>query len=39
MLGMVSGMFGRLRLSQAADGQDTEHQHDRDELTDCVVHR
>jgi hypothetical protein len=36
MLGMVSGMFGRLCLSQTADGQDTEHQHDRDELTGYV---
>ena len=25
MLGMVSGMFDRLRLSQSADGKDTDH--------------
>ena len=39
MLGMVAGMFDRLRLSQSADGEDTEHQEDRDEFEDCVVHR
>jgi hypothetical protein len=27
MLGMVPGMFGRLRLRQTADGQHTQHQH------------
>jgi len=39
MLGMVSGMFGRLSLSQTADGQHAQHQHNRDEFTGCVVHR
>jgi hypothetical protein len=28
VLGMVPGMFDRLRLRQSADGQDTEHQED-----------
>ena len=28
MLGMVSGMLDRLRLSQSADGKDAEHQED-----------
>ena len=39
MMGMVPGMLDRLRLSQSADGQDTEHQEDRDEFEDCVVHQ
>lgn len=39
MLGMVSGMFRRLRLRQAANGQHTQHQHNGDEFTDWVVHR
>ncbi len=39
MLGMVPGMFDRLRLSQSADGQDTEHQEDRDEFEDGAVHQ
>ena len=38
MLGMVPGMFDRLRLSQSADGQDTEHQEDRHEFADSAVH-
>ena len=38
MLGMVPGMLNRLRLRQSADGQDTEHQEDRHEFADCVVH-
>ena len=38
VLGMVSGVLDRLRLSQSADGQDTEHQEDRHEFADCVVH-
>ena len=29
MLGMVPGMLDRLRLSQSADGKDTEYQEDR----------
>lgn len=39
MMGMVPGMFDQLRLSQSADGQDTEHQEDRYELEDFVVHQ
>ena len=39
MLGMVSGMFDRLRLSQSADGQDTEHQNDRHKFENSMVHR
>ena len=39
VLGMVPGMLDRLRLSQSADGQDTEHQEDRDVFESCVVHR
>ena len=39
MLGMMPGMFDRLRLSQSADGQDTEHQQNRDEFEDTVVHQ
>ena len=39
MMGMVPCMLDRLRLSQSADGQDTEHQEDRDELEDFVVHQ
>jgi hypothetical protein len=36
---MVSGMLGRLRLSQTTDGQHTQHQHNRDKFTGWVVHR
>ena len=39
MMGMVSGMFDRLRLSQSADGQDTEHEKDRHIFENGVVHR
>ena len=39
MMGMVPGMLDRLRLRQSADGQDTEHQEDRDEFADGVVHQ
>ena len=39
MMGMVPSMFDQLRLSQSADGKDTEHQEDRHELEDCVVHQ
>jgi hypothetical protein len=39
MLGMVPGMLDRLRLCQSADGKDTEHQEDRDEFEDFVVHQ
>ena len=38
MMGMVPGMLDCLRLRQSADGQDTEHQEDRHEFADCVVH-
>ena len=39
MMGMVSGMFDRLRLSQSADGQDREHEKDRHIFENSVVHR
>jgi hypothetical protein len=39
MMGMVPGMFDRLRLGQCADGKDREDQEDRQEFEDCVVHR
>jgi hypothetical protein len=39
MMGMVPCMLDRLRLSQSADGKDTEHQEDRDEFEDCVFHQ
>lgn len=39
MLGMVPGMLNRLRLSQSADGNDTEHEENRHEFEDCVVHQ
>jgi hypothetical protein len=39
MLGMVPGMLDRLRLSQSADGKDTEHQEDREEFEDAAVHQ
>ena len=38
MLGMVPGMFDRLRLCQSADGKDTEYQEDRQEFEGGVVH-
>ena len=38
MMGMVPGMLDRLRLSQSADGKDTEHQEDRHEFEDGVIH-
>ncbi len=38
MLGMVSGMFDRLGLSQSTDGEDTEHQEDRQEFRGAVFH-
>jgi len=38
VMGMVPGMFDRLRLRQSADGQDTEHQEDRQEFDANVVH-
>jgi hypothetical protein len=39
MLGMVPGMFDQLRLSQSADGQNTEHQEDRNEFEGAMVHQ
>ena len=39
MLGMMPGMFDRLRLSQSADGKDTEHHEYRDEFEDDAVHQ
>ena len=39
MMGMVPGMLDRLRLRQSANGQDAEHQEDRHEFEDCVVHQ
>ena len=39
MMCMVPGMLDQLRLRQSADGQDTEHEEDRHEFEDCVVHQ
>jgi hypothetical protein len=39
MLGMVSGMFRRLRLSQTADGQHTQYQYNRDEFKAGAIHQ
>jgi hypothetical protein len=39
MMGMVPGMLDRLRLSQSADGKDTENQEDRHEFEGDVVHQ
>jgi len=39
MLGMVPGMLDRLRLRQSADGKEAEHEEDRHELEDFVIHR
>ena len=39
VMGMVSGMFDRLRLGQSADGQDTAHEQDRHIFENGVVHR
>ena len=38
MVGMVPGMLNRLRLSQSADGKNTEHQKNRQEFEDSAVH-
>ena len=38
MMGMVPGMLDHLGLSQSADGKNAEHQEDRDEFEDSVVH-
>ena len=39
MLGMVPCMFDRLRLCQSADGEEAEHQEDREIFERAVVHR
>jgi hypothetical protein len=39
MLGMMPGMFDRLSLCQSADGEETEHQEDRQEFEGSVMHR
>ena len=39
MMGMVPGMLDQLRLSQSADGKDTEHQEDRQKFEEGVVHQ
>ncbi len=39
MMGMVPGMLDRLRLSQSADGKDTDHKEDRHESEGNVVHQ
>jgi hypothetical protein len=39
MLGMVPGMLDGLCLSQSADGKDAEHEEDRHEFEDGVVHQ
>lgn len=39
MLGMVPGMFDRLRLCQSADGKEAKHQEDREIFERAVVHR
>jgi hypothetical protein len=39
MMGMVPGMLDQLRLSQSADGKDADHQEDRQEFEDGVVHQ
>ncbi len=39
MMGMVPGMLDQLRLSQSADGKDTDDHEDRHEFEDCMVHQ
>ena len=39
MLSMMSRMLSRLRLRESADGQDTDHQEDRQELVCGMDHR
>jgi hypothetical protein len=39
MMGLVPGMLDRLRLSQSADGQDTEDEEDRHEFENDAVHQ
>ena len=38
MLSMVSGMFSSLHLCQATDGENTEHERDRNEFSECMAH-
>ena len=38
MVGMVPSMLDRLRLSQSAEGKDTEHQQDRYDFERGMVH-
>jgi len=39
MMSMVPGVLDRLRLSQSADGKETEHQKDRHKFKNGVVHQ
>lgn len=39
VMGMVSGMFNGLGLCQPADGQDAEHEEDREKSWHGVLHR
>lgn len=39
MMGMVSGMLDRLRLSQSADRKDAEHHENRQEFEGDTVHQ
>ena len=38
MLRMVPGVFSSLRLCQTTDGKDAEHERDRKEFSECLVH-
>jgi hypothetical protein len=38
MMRMMPGMLNGLRLSQSADGQDTNHKQDRQNLEDALAH-
>lgn len=39
MMGMVPSMLDQLRLSQSADGKDAQHQEDRHEFEDGMIHQ
>jgi hypothetical protein len=39
MLGMMSGMFRRLRLRQSADGEQAENQNNREDFSEGTDHR
>ncbi len=39
MMRMVPGVFDGLRLSESADGQNTEHEQNRQKFEDALVHR